>query len=259
MMKNRQFMRIMQLVSVIFSLEAGFAVGLDDVCISFCTKGPDRYADGSTVLDGECYALVWSKDGFFEGFTAGGQCIDTNDLTVLVAPVASRGCCPKVLFQIDAEMAAKLSDGRYAVYLLDTRVSTDGTVKPAGVNGVKPVLMNGYGEASGEIVLKTDLTGFADIKEKAAVDGDASQVVSTVAAADGGCKQPKVKKIEVTGDKVYLTVENLDGFMRVQGGADVKAGETTGVAVKTGGTAEDTVLVMPKTGDSGFFRVIRSR
>ena len=259
MMKNSRFMRILRLFSVIFSVQAGFAGGLDDVCVSFCTKGPDRYADGSTVLDGECYALVWSKDGVFEGFTAGGQCIDTNDLTVLVAPVASRGCCPKVLFQIDAETAAKLSDGRYAVYLLDTRVSTDGTVKPAGVNGVKPVLMNGYGEASGEIAIKTDRTGFADIKEKAAGDGDASQVASAVAAADGGCKQPKVKKIEVAGDKVYLTVENLDGFMRVQGGADVKAGETTGVAVKTGGSADDAVLVMPKTGDSGFFRVIRSR
>lgn len=258
-MKNSKFMRILRLFSVIFSVQAGFAGGLDDVCISFCTKGPDRYADGSTVLDGECYALVWSKDGVFEGFTAGGQCIDTNDLTVLVAPVANGGCCPKVLFQIKAEMAAKLSDGRYAVYLLDTRVSSNGTVKPAGVEGVRPVLMNGYGEASGEVVLKTGGVGFAELNGRMSGDGDASQVVSTVAAADAGCVQPKIRKIELSGDKVYLTVENLDGFMRVQGGADVKAGETTGVAVKTGGTSEDTVLVMPKTGDSGFFRVIRSR
>ena len=35
--------------------------------VSFQTTGPDKYADGETVLDGECYALVWTADGVFEG------------------------------------------------------------------------------------------------------------------------------------------------------------------------------------------------
>ena len=31
--------------------------GLDNVAITFSTPGPDKYRDGRTVLDGECYAL----------------------------------------------------------------------------------------------------------------------------------------------------------------------------------------------------------
>ncbi|MBQ8125761.1 MAG: hypothetical protein IJ173_07735, partial [Kiritimatiellae bacterium] len=34
----------------------------NDALVTFSTKGPDCYADGTTVLDGECYALCWSKD-----------------------------------------------------------------------------------------------------------------------------------------------------------------------------------------------------
>ena len=38
---------------------AAFA-GMNNVLVSFSTVGPDCYADGATVLDGECSALVWT-------------------------------------------------------------------------------------------------------------------------------------------------------------------------------------------------------
>ena len=76
-----------------------FAHSVGDARLSFSTKGPDRYADGSVVLDGECYALVWSKDGKFEGFAANGECIDECDRIVLIAPIAKEGHCPPVLFR----------------------------------------------------------------------------------------------------------------------------------------------------------------
>ena len=60
-----------------------YAASINDTCISFSTKGPDTYLDGSVVLDGECYALVWSKDGVFDGFNAKGECIDALDRIVL--------------------------------------------------------------------------------------------------------------------------------------------------------------------------------
>ena len=76
-------------IFVFFSLcAAAFANSVDDARISFSTVGPDRYADGSTVLDGECYALVWSNDGNFDGFAADGECIDPADRIVLAAPIA---------------------------------------------------------------------------------------------------------------------------------------------------------------------------
>jgi hypothetical protein len=82
-----------------------FANCVDDARLSFRTTGPDRYADGTVVLDGECYALVWSKDGDFDGFDANGDCVDPEDRIVLVAPLAKGGRCPPVLFQIPAAEA----------------------------------------------------------------------------------------------------------------------------------------------------------
>ena len=36
---------------------------IEDKVLRFSTLGIDRYADGSAVVDGECYALVWSPKG----------------------------------------------------------------------------------------------------------------------------------------------------------------------------------------------------
>ena len=107
--------------SVVFMVGAVFA-GADDVLVSFSTNGaePDRYADGEVVMNGECYALVWSSDGVFEGLNADGTPIDPNDRVVLVAPVAKNGHCPEVTFQIDAAEAKQQKNGQYGVLLLDS-------------------------------------------------------------------------------------------------------------------------------------------
>lgn len=243
--------------SIIPSLLAcvSFAASTDDACISFSTEGPDRYADGAVVLDGECYALVWSDDGVFEGFTADGRCIDEDDRTVLVAPVARDGRCPPVLFQVPAATAAELSGGHYAVYLIDTRVVSEDGTKPRGMSDGRLVLVNGYGKATASLkVSGFSVKGAAE--ELASASG--GQSASAVAAVPRDCSQPKIKGMRIEGDNVYLTVENLKGFMRVQGGRDISSPATTGPATKTTGAAEDVVLVTPKTGDTGFFRVVRS-
>ena len=41
----------------------GAFAGVDNVAITFSTPGPDTYKDGRQVLDGECYALVWTPTG----------------------------------------------------------------------------------------------------------------------------------------------------------------------------------------------------
>jgi hypothetical protein len=232
------------------------AAGLDDVCVSFSTQGPDRYSDGSAVLDGECYCLVWSEDGKFEGFTAGGNCADQNDLIVMAAPVASNGRCPEVLFQIPAETAQKLSGGKYAVYLLDTRADASGAVKPSGVRGGVPAMVNGYGEITSGVKIG-EAQGYS-FPVRSGKDEESGNVASAVASADDGCVQPKIKSMRVDGDNVYLTVQNLEGYMRVQNGVDVKAGDSTGAAVKTGGPEPETILVAPRRGKSGFYKVIRN-
>jgi hypothetical protein len=206
------------------------------------------------VLDGECYALVWSKDGDFDGFDANGDCVDPEDRIVLVAPLAKGGRCPPVLFQIPAAEADALAGGRYAVYLLDTRVLSGGGLKTAGVSSGRTVLMNGYAAASAAISVKGSNVSAA-AKESGAAEGGIVAAQGVSAPAD--CPQPRVKAIRIEGENVFLTVENLGGFMRVRSGSDVSVSGATGAAVEASGD-EDVTIVTRKPGISGFFKVIRN-
>lgn len=232
-----------------------FANSVGDARISFSTKGPDRYADGSVVMDGECYALVWSSDGKFDGFSTDGACIDGHDRIVLIAPVAKDGRCPSVLFQIPQTEAEELAGGQYAVYLLDTRVASGDTVRPRGTVNGKLALMNGYGAASANLAV-----GGLSAKTAAETgNGAAGLVASSVSAAPADCEQPRIKSMRIEGDNVFLTVENLKGFMRVRSGGDLTASDSATAAVETSGEGGEVTLVTRKPeSSSGFFKVIRN-
>ena len=231
---------------------------IDDALLAFSTVGPDKYADGTTVLDGECYALVWTKNGAtFGGIAADGTAVAETDKIVLLAPVAKDGRCPNVLFQIDSAKADELADGTYGVYLLDTRVVSNGTTKPAGIKNGKLSLVNGYGLATKATkVGKATAGGVTTAEEK---DSEGGQVVAAGAAAPKDLPQPKITSIKIEGDYVKLTVQNLPGFMRVSSGADVAADDTQGAAQATDGKTDEVILYAPKAaGASGFFKVIRN-
>jgi len=231
-----------------------FANSVGDARISFSTKGPDRYADGSVVMDGECYALVWSSDGKFDGFAANGACIDTYDRVVLMAPVAKDGRCPPVLFQIPQAEAEELAGGQYAVYLLDTRVASGDAVRPYGTVNGKLALMNGYGAASANLAV-----GALNAKSAETGKGSSGLVASSVSAAPADCEQPRIKSMRIEGDNVFLTVENLKGFMRVRSGVDLTASDSATAAVETSGEGGEVTLVTRKPeSPSGFFKVIRN-
>ena len=231
---------------------------INDALLAFSTVGPDKYADGTTVLDGECYALVWTKNGAtFGGIAADGTAIAETDEIVLVAPVAKDGHCPNVLFQIDSAKADALADGTYGVYLLDTRVAANGTTKPAGVKNGKLSLVNGYGlTTKATKVGKATAGGAAKAEEK---DSEGGQVVGAGAAAPKDLPQPKITSIKIEGDYVKLTVQNMPGFMRVSSGTTASADDTQGAAQATDGKTDEVILYAPKAaGASGFFKVIRN-
>ena len=232
-----------------------FANSVGDARLSFSTKGPDRYADGAVVLDGECYALVWSKDGKFDGFSANGECIDSYDRIVLIAPIAKDGRCPPVLFQIPEAEADALAGGQYAVYLLDTRVDSGESVRPRGTVNGKLALMNGYGAASANLRISG---ARSESTAKESENSSGGQVASILSAAPADCAQPRIKAMRIEGDNVFLTVENLSGFMRVSSGSDVSASDAATAAIETNGGDEDVTLVTRKPGNSGFFKVIRN-
>lgn len=246
-------MRAHLTVLMAFLSVTALSAGSDDAVLSFSTKGPDRYADGTTVMDGECYALVWSKDGVFDGLTAAGTPVDVDDKVVIVAPVAKDGRCPDINFQIDAAEADANADGVYAVYLLDTRVKTGGSVRPSGSSGGMRAL-NGYGAVTEGAVS----VGAFDVKGVPEACSAAGQIAAVSAAVPADRAQPRVKNFRVDGDNVYLTVENLGGYLRVQHGSDVSAAEGTGIANAADGAGGDVVLVAPRRGKSGFYKVVRN-
>ena len=125
-------------------LLAGAATaGIEDMVLRFSTSGPDRYADGTVVADGECYALVWSPAGkAFSGFNADGTAASPDDCVVLAAPLAQNGKCRDAFFQVPAAEYAELEGGEWAVCLVDTR-NVYGV--PAGVQDGRPLRVNRWG------------------------------------------------------------------------------------------------------------------
>lgn len=103
---------------------ASMATAAMNTVLTFSTVGPDKYADGNRVEEGECYALVWTDD--VEGFAMAEDGTATGGKVVLVAPVAEDGRCPLVKLNLEASVASEYANGVWGVYLLDTRNSPEG-------------------------------------------------------------------------------------------------------------------------------------
>ena len=198
--------RLMTMLGVAGLAVASFAA-VDDTLISFSTPGPDKYADGTDVLAGEVYALVWSADGQFDGIKADGTTVDPADKVVLLAGVAKQGAngtyCPPLLYQVDADLAKTLANGVYAVYLLDTRVAAaDGAVAVGGVdeNG-KLKAVNSYGAVSGDTAASAGTAAITTAKTTAI--GGAS--VATLVEVEA----PVITAIKPNGTKITISTSGL--------------------------------------------------
>jgi hypothetical protein len=237
-----------KIVSVILSVLFTnlYANSVEDSVIVFSTVGPDKYADGSTVLDGELYALVWTSDGVFEGFSADGKALDAKDRIIVASPLAKDGRCPKVMFQIPKKNAS--NNGKFEVFLMDTRVtSQSGVVAPRGVKDGQVEVLNGYGKVEASIALSST----SSKAEKAVI-------ANLNSAAPKNSSQPRVKSMRIEGDEVILTIENAPGFMRVHSGRDTSTADVTSPAIETPSSGETVTIKAPKVGDKGFYHVIHN-
>lgn len=218
---------------------AGLCPGAaNDTLLVFSTPGPDAYGDGTTVLDGERYALVWQRDGTsFAGFTADCRPVVPKDTRIVVAaPLAKGGRCPETVFEVDAAYAATFAGGSFALYLLDTRVrGLDGATQlaAAGRAGV-PRTVNAAGAA-----------------------GSAGAVSLAKVGVYAKIDEPRIDAIRVYGAKVELKVsgmsETADYFV-VQGAEPGKVGSSLETTV-----SGDTLTVGKPAGGAMFFRVLGVR
>ena len=234
-----------------------------DTLITFSTKGPDKYLDGNIVMDGECYALVWTKNGTFAGLNADGSCVDSeNNALVLSAPIAKDGKCPPVMYVVKANVAEQYKDGTYGIYLLDTRkvtgvdengkttyavsgLKSDGT--PNAVNGYQSV-QDGVKSSDGALA-STSASSYVTVAQTAPLPADAPK--------------PTIKGIKLVGDKVFLTVSNTTPYFQYNASAgatpDVIGGEKAISKSGADSPEEEVTIVVPKEGDTGFFKVNAKR
>ena len=246
------------------SLSAFAAV--EDVVLTVSTKGPDTYADGSTVLDGECYALVWQPAGATGALAiaADGSVVDpTQGEIVLTVPTAKNGRCPTIAFQIAASYAAQHEGGTWSLYLLDTRTSAaDGTVSLAGVANGRAKAVNAASAVAGATVQATAASATLGAAAPQTLAASGAATAATVSAIPADAPQPTVKDIRVDGGYVYVTVADTAPYLQynLTAGTDpanlneAKAAENP----VNGKSGEDIILVTPAKAGGAFFRVGRN-
>ena len=227
-------------IAVLFVLfSAVVFAGKDDLLITFSTPGPDKYADGKDVLEGESYALVWTG-------------ADGTQKTVITYPGATKVKdgdgfrCPPVLFVIDENKVANYDGGTWGVYLLDTR---DYETDPEGKTLAK--------REDGQPTV---------INVKAAVaDGIANSSTMSTAAASGAVSAgafdiptPTVTAIKVEGAYVCVTVKDVVPCLEYT----LKSGSNTqdfvipeGVEKDASSTVKEITLTVPKKEGVQFFKV----
>ena len=233
---------------------AAFA-GMNNVVISFSTPGPDKYADGTTVVDGEKYALVWTPDGeTFAGINADGSAVGGSKV-VLAVPVAKSGKCPRIQFQVDENYAAaNYPQGTWSVVLFDTRVfQLDESGKPIVADGNRVVASVGGAN---------EVNGYGAIGEAKAAKGGEVGTAGGIAAASGtpasDTPAPEIKSISVDEEYVYVTITSTKPAFKYT----LAAGDEPGaIAEKTddpadyGSEKEDVILIKPKKAGGEFFKV----
>lgn len=225
--------------------------GINNVLVSFHTSGPDKYADGTTVVDGEIYALVWTPAGAtFAGINADGSAIAPSKIAKK-APIARGGKCPNVTFQIPEEDAnANYPGGTWSVVLLDTRrfaADADGKVllDASGDKVVEGVggKIGGYGEV-------------ADAGTGRMVQ--TSSVGDVIAGAKAACPDFKVTGFKVLGDKAYIYAKgSLAGvtFGVAKAENPEKIGEAKPTLQYAVGAEQDWVFIAPADGAKNFYKV----
>lgn len=234
-------------IAALFAVaSAAVYAGMNDLVISFSTPGPDKYADGSVVLDKEYYSLIWTSN------------VDGSQKKVVSLKAARNGKCVPVVFTIDESTVSDYDNGTWGVYLLDTRVFE----KDADGNLVK--------DAEGNPVAK--LSGRADANAMAAVadgivnvPGAKANVDATDAVAAGafdlaaaGVPQPTVESIAIEDANVVVTVGNTVPFVKytLLAGNDVSTFSVPENVKDANGDDTGIIkIVTPKKDDAQFFKV----
>ena len=253
-------------VCAVLMAHAVFASARDRL-LSFSSYGPDRYADGSLVVDGECYALVWSPAGTsFSGFNADGTPVSADDRVILAAPFAEGGKCRECAFQVPDAEYKELKGGEWAVCLVDTR-SIYGD--PLGAKDGRPLRVNSWGIVKSGVKIDASASGgesqIASLKG-AAASGNRNQSGASPARANrrvkvpNSAKKPRITAMDFTGGVVRLTVADTEPYLTYtisSGDTPADLAEDYAAEVVDGVSNSQVEIAAPKTATRRFFKIIR--
>ena len=189
-----------KLVSMVMGLAAAaaFAAPMPEVqVLTFSVTGAETYADGSALVDGECYALVWAKDGEFDGINADGTAKGADEEVLYIGTIAKDST---VAFQIEDGFK---TGGAFDIWILDTRVFEGGAVKKVGKSGGKVVVTHAAKATAASIAASSSLAAPTAVK---AAEGGTVVAGATVNTAD--IPALKFTSIKVDGDYVVMEAEN---------------------------------------------------
>lgn len=261
--------------NIVFLMFACFALvceGVQDYLVRFSSAGPDCYADGSIVVDGECYALVWSPSGsMFAGFNADGTTVSSEDRVVLAAPLALCGRCRDSLFQIPAAEYDDLKGGEWAVCLVDTRTAWG---DPAGVATNVPLRVNRWGlvEEAGVKIEPASVSALTAVaRTKAAkrsilaaadeAEDEGGARAANLSAVPATAKSPKISSFTVDNGVARLTVEDTVSYLTYtisSGDAPDALGEDRSADRVDGDAGKPIAIEADAPGAGRFFRVTRA-
>lgn len=244
-MKNRT--KYLSAAAAVMLCGAAFAA-VDDALITFSTTD-DKYADESSVLDGEWYALCWCADNAtFDGFKADGTLQNSKDNKIVnIRPRAKDGGCPLTVVQVSSQF---VKGGSFYLCLLDTRgmngsVADESLAAPTTINSATTVL-------SATVASSAASKGGTVALGRTAV---ATVADETVLPSD--VKDPSIADFRVNGTTAEIDVADLHPSLRykVQMGSDLNNINTYGGTLKTYGSTTATFEV--NLSDAAFFKVVR--
>lgn len=241
-------------------LAAALTAVCDDLPYGYRSLGIDTYASGEPVRDGECYALVWVRNGFeFSGYNRDGALVDAvNNAEVFVRAIAVDGQCPPVNFLVPEAFAAAHADGSYTVVVLDTRAANGA---PAGLTDAGALSrVNGWGRANVRRDEAVKSSGMVALKAAAPLGSQ----ISNAAKIPATCRQPVITGLsfDAAGNAVVecAATEGYMSYRLAAGETPARVGDVVGADRQDGsGTAEKVRLTFPRDEINGasaaFFRV----
>lgn len=241
------------------SAMATCAFAATPVQVFFSSTGPDKYADGTDVLDGEIYAFVWVAEGAeFAGINYDGTLKDpVNNKIIRQYPAALGKRCRLCAFPLDNGDQDLV--GSFYVYLFDTRVTTvtaEGQevveVAKKDADG-KYVSLNAVERIEADIV-KTEVNR---VPAESALSG--GNAVASALPED--VKNPVITSVDVVNGGVVVGVKDTVPYVRyaISAGESVTAIDKVLATGVNGTESGELTLTVTNPDKNRFFKVVRSK